>query len=42
VATLVGLRPRQRVEALLVLLGSQTRVILPKGDVELAPNSGEP
>jgi transcription antitermination factor NusG len=36
VATLVGLRPRARVEALLMLLGSQTRVVLPKGDIELA------
>ena len=40
VATLVGLRPRARVEALLMLLGGQTRVTLSKRDVELAPNSG--
>jgi transcription antitermination factor NusG len=37
VATLVGLRPRARVEALLMLLGSQTRVTLSRGDVELVP-----
>ena len=40
VATLIGLRPRERVEALLMLLGGQQRVILPKSDVELAKNPG--
>jgi len=36
VATLIGLRPRERVEALLQLLGGEQRVTLSKGDVELA------
>jgi transcriptional antiterminator RfaH len=42
VAALVGLRPRQRVEVLLALLGGQQRVTLPKSGIEIAPDFGEP
>jgi transcriptional antiterminator RfaH len=42
VATLIGLRPRERIEVLLALLGGQTRVTLPRGSIELAPDSGGP
>jgi transcription antitermination factor NusG len=42
VATLVGLRPRQRVEVLLALLGGRQRVTLPRGGIELAPDAGGP
>jgi transcription antitermination factor NusG len=38
----VGMSGRQRIEILLTMLGGQTRSILPKGDVELAPNPGGP
>jgi hypothetical protein len=31
---------RQRVEVLLTMLGGQTRSTLPRGDIELAPDSG--
>jgi transcriptional antiterminator RfaH len=37
-----GMSGRQRVEALFMLLGGQTHVTLPRGDVELAPDSGGP
>ena len=37
-----GMSGRQRVEVLLTMLGGQTRSTLPKGDVELVPNSGGP
>jgi transcriptional antiterminator RfaH len=33
----VGMKPRERVEVLLAILGGQTHVMLPKGDVEVAP-----
>jgi transcriptional antiterminator RfaH len=39
-ATLVGLRPQQRVEVLLALLGGQQRVTLSRGSIELAPKPG--
>jgi transcriptional antiterminator RfaH len=39
VGALIGLRPRERVEVLLALLGGQTRVTLAKGDVALAPGA---
>jgi transcriptional antiterminator RfaH len=39
VTTLVGLRPRQRLEVLLALLGGQQRVTLSKGSIELAKGS---
>jgi transcriptional antiterminator RfaH len=35
-----GMKPHARVEVLLALLGSQQRVILPRGSIELAPSSG--
>jgi transcription antitermination factor NusG len=35
-----GMKPHERVEVLLVLLGSQRRVTLPRGSIELAPASG--
>ena len=35
-----GMKPREQIEVLLMLLGSQQRAILPKGDVELAPDAG--
>jgi transcriptional antiterminator RfaH len=34
-----GQRPHQRVEVLLALLGSQQRLTLPRGDVELVPTA---
>jgi transcriptional antiterminator RfaH len=37
-----GMKPRERIEVLLMLLGGQTRVTLPRGSVELAPDSGGP
>lgn len=37
-----GMSGRQRVEVLLALLGGQQRVTLPRGSVELVPNSGGP
>jgi transcription antitermination factor NusG len=37
-----GMRSHARVEVLLALLGSQQRVTLPQGSIELAPNSGGP
>jgi transcription antitermination factor NusG len=37
-----GMRPHARVEVLLALLGGQQRVTLPRGSIELAPNSGAP
>jgi transcriptional antiterminator RfaH len=37
-----GMKPRERVEVLLTLLGGQTRTMLPKSDVELVPNPGGP
>jgi transcriptional antiterminator RfaH len=40
VATLVGLRPQQRCEVLLQLLGSQQRVMLPKGDIAPVSDAG--
>jgi transcriptional antiterminator RfaH len=42
VAALVGLRPRQRVEVLLALLGGQQRVILPRASIEVAPGTSGP
>ena len=36
-----GMRGRQRIEILLTVLGSQQRVTLPKGSVDLAPASSE-
>jgi transcriptional antiterminator RfaH len=33
-----GMKPRERVEVLLMLLGAQQRVTLSKGSIELAPN----
>jgi transcriptional antiterminator RfaH len=33
----VGMKPRERVEVLLAILGGQTHVMLPKGDVAAAP-----
>ena len=32
-----GMKPRERVEVLLMLLGGQIRTTLPKGDIMLAP-----
>ena len=40
VATLIGLRPRERCEVLLQLLGAQQRVTLPRGGIEAAPEPG--
>jgi transcriptional antiterminator RfaH len=37
-----GMKPHERVEVLLALLGGQQRVTLPKGDIELAPDAGGP
>jgi transcriptional antiterminator RfaH len=37
-----GMKPHARVEVLLALLGSQQRVTLPRGSIELAPNPGAP
>jgi transcriptional antiterminator RfaH len=37
-----GMRPHERVEVLLAVLGSQQRVTLPQGDIALAPDSGGP
>jgi transcriptional antiterminator RfaH len=37
-----GMKPHERVELLLTLLGGQQRVTLPKGDIELAPDAGGP
>jgi len=33
-ALYAGMKPRERVEVLLALLGGQQRVTLPKGDIE--------
>jgi transcription antitermination factor NusG len=35
-----GMRPRERVEVLFSLLGSQRSLTLPRGSIELAPDSG--
>jgi transcription antitermination factor NusG len=35
-----GMKPHERVEVLLAVLGSQQRVILPRSSIELAPDSG--
>jgi transcriptional antiterminator RfaH len=37
-----GMKPHQRVEVLLALLGGQQRVILSRGSIELAPDTGGP
>jgi hypothetical protein len=37
-----GMRPHERVEVLLAVLGSQQRVILPRSSIELAPLSRFP
>jgi transcriptional antiterminator RfaH len=37
-----GQSSRQRIEILLTLLGGQQRVTLPRGSIELAPDSGAP
>jgi transcriptional antiterminator RfaH len=37
-----GMKPRERVEVLLMLLGAQQRVTLPKGDIEIAPDAVGP
>jgi transcriptional antiterminator RfaH len=37
-----GMKPRERVEVLFVLLGGQHRVTLPRGNIELVPNAGGP
>ena len=37
-----GMKPHERVEVLLALLGSQQRVTFPRGSVELAPKPGGP
>ena len=37
-----GMKPHERVEVLLALLGGQQRVNLPRGSIELAPDSGGP
>jgi transcription antitermination factor NusG len=34
-----GMKPRQRIEILLTMLGSQQRVTLSRGDVEIVPSS---
>ena len=34
-----GMKPHERVEVLLAVLGSQQRVTLPRGGIELAPDS---
>ena len=35
-----GMKPHERVEVLLMLLGSQRSVTLPRGGIELVPDSG--
>jgi transcriptional antiterminator RfaH len=35
-----GMKPRARIEVLLAMLGAQQRVSLPRGSIELAPDSG--
>jgi len=35
-----GMKPHERVEVLLAVLGSQQRVILPRSSIDLSPNSG--
>jgi transcription antitermination factor NusG len=37
-----GMKPHERVEVLLALLGGQQRVTLPRSSIELAPDSGGP
>jgi transcription antitermination factor NusG len=37
-----GMKPHERVEVLLALLGGQQRVTLPRSSIELAPDSGVP
>jgi transcriptional antiterminator RfaH len=37
-----GMKPRERVEVLLMLLGAQQRVTLSRGSIELAPGAGGP
>jgi transcription antitermination factor NusG len=37
-----GMKPRERVEVLLAILGAHQRVTLPRGSVELAPDPGGP